>query len=142
MTLLKEYKVFITHGYANHSDYDRLAEMLLGIPSLNIIMISAPESIKYRSMNKEKREEEIRKQIRPANCIFALDSIYIENSEWVQYELKCAASTKKPIIGIRQLRSKIISKPIENVAVEILGWNEDEITRAIKEYSIRPMLIN
>ncbi len=142
MTLLREYKIFITHGYEGHPDYDRLAEILDGISSLNISLLSVPVSYKYRSMNKEKREEEIRKQIRPANCVFALDSICIESGDWVRYELKCAASAKKPIIGIRQLRSKGISKAIENVAIEILGWNESELERTIKENSIRPMILS
>lgn len=142
MTLLREYRIFITHGYESHPDYDRLAEMLNGISSLNIVLSSVPANYKYRSMNKEKREEEIRKQIRPANCVLALDSICLESGEWVQYELKCAASAKKPIIGIRQLRSKGISKAIESVAIEILGWNEAELERAIKENSVRPMILS
>jgi len=142
VTLLKEYKIFISHGYESHSDYDRLADLLGGILSINVSIISQPVSLKYRSMNKEKREEEIRKQVRPANCVFILDSIYNENKDWAQYALKVAASMKKPIIGLRQLKSKNISREIENMSVEVLGWNENEIERAIKEHSIRPSIIS
>ncbi len=134
--LLANYRLFVSHYFSSHDDHDRLVELLERVKTFRYSIISIPEDFKYRKMSKTNLEEEIRRQMKPANGVLVLDSVYLANPGWVQFELNQAVFAKKPIIGIRQLRTKEISKAISSVADETVGWNEEVLIAAIKSLSV------
>lgn len=136
MVLRSAYKIFISHGFKENEDYKRLTMLLDDCGLLSYTCSSEPTSYKYRTMSKSQFEEQIRNQIKPANCFIALDETYWLSKEWVEYELKIAGKLGIPIIGLKKWKSKDISDTIESYSKIILGWNIDTIISTIKSYSI------
>lgn len=134
--LLHNYKLFISHGFSEHDDYGRLTELLDSVTSFGYSLFSVPMDFKYRKMTKENLEETVRRQIKPVNCVLILDSIYLANPDWVSFEIKQALFAKKPIIGVRQLRTKEISSSIAKAADIVVGWNPELLVAGIKDHAV------
>ena len=134
--LLHDYKLFISHGFEEHDDYGRLTELLDSVTSFGYTLCSVPKDFKYRKMTKENLEETVKRQLKPVNCVLILDSVYLAHPQWVSFQIKQAVFAKKPIIGIRQLRTKDISSAIGNVADEVVGWNPELLVKTIKDCAV------
>ena len=127
------YKIFITHGFKDHEDYARLVDLLEEYKPVTYTVTSVPSSYKYRGMSKTQLEDQLRAQIKAANCFIALDGVFESSEEWVEYELKAAGKLGVPIIAIRKWKSKDISGEVESFAKTVTGWNIDSIADALRK---------
>ena len=111
-------------------------KLLDSVTSFGYTLCSVPKDFKYRKMTKENLEETVKRQLKPVNCVLILDSVYLAHPQWVSFQIKQAVFAKKPIIGIRQLRTKDISSAIGNVADEVVGWNPELLVKTIKDCAV------
>lgn len=135
MPPIKTFKIFISHAFKADADYSRFIELLESYFTYPYAVVSAPEDLKFKKLDKGGRERELRGQIRSANCFIALDSLYMDGNEWARYELEFAVSIGTPVLALRRWKSKEISVLLSNVAGAELGWNPDNIAMAILERS-------
>jgi nucleoside 2-deoxyribosyltransferase len=133
--IIKSYRIFVSHAFKVSEDYARLSEMIDSSFSLPYSLSSVPADMKYRKMNKLALEGELRRQIAQANCFVALDSLYQADDGWARYELEYAVKTGKPILAIRERKSKDLSSILENASDEVLGWNQEAIMASIQRIS-------
>jgi hypothetical protein len=127
------YKIFISHGFKEHEDYARFVELLEEYKPVTYTITSVPTSYKYRGMSKSQLEEQLRAQIKAANCFIALDSVHESSEEWLEYELKAAGKLGVPIVAIKKWKSRDISSEVEGFAKIVSGWNIDSIADALKQ---------
>ncbi len=130
------YRLFISHAWRYHDDYDRIIRMLDNAGYFSYSNYSVPVNDKFGKMAKTELEEELRGQIRPVGCVLALAGVYMSYSDWIQFELDFSVSKNKPIIGIKPWGQTNVSTAVSSVAKEIVGWNTDSIVSAIRRYSI------
>ncbi len=140
MPELKTYDVFISHAWDHHEEYQRLAEMLEGANLFKWRNFSVPEDCPVVDPEDQTGKKEIieclDKQIRPANVVLILGGMYVAYSHWIQQEIKIAASYGKPIIGIYPWGHQKMPLTIQEVAVELVGWNTHSIVEAIRKNSL------
>jgi hypothetical protein len=136
MPYLSTYRLFISHAWDYHDDYNRLINLLDEANYFKYANYSVPKDDKFEKMTKEQLKEEIREQIRPVNCFIALAGVYMSYSEWIQFELDFAVSIGKPIVGIKPWGNTNVSKAVSDVAKVVVNWNTDSIVEAIRKYSI------
>jgi hypothetical protein len=136
MPYLSTYRLFISHAWDYHDDYNRLVHLLDEASLFNYTNYSVPKDDKFGRMTKAELKEELRQQIRPVNCFLALGGVYMSYSDWIQFELDFAVSLGKPIVGIKPWGNTNVSTAVSSVAKEVVGWNTDSIVEAIRKYSI------
>ena len=135
MPLLREYRIFISHAWQYHSDYDRLIRLLNEAPNFRYRNYSVPRHDPLHVRSKEELKEELRQQIRPVQVVLILSGMYVDYSEWIQFEMDYAHQLEKPIIGIKPWGSERIPRPVQEKVVEIVGWNTRSIVDAIRRYA-------
>jgi len=137
---LKTYNIFISHAWKYSDDYNRLVKLLdeslwflwrnYSDPSHDPII--DPNT----NLGKEKLKKELDEQIRPVNCVIVISGMYVAYRYWIQTEIDIAISYGKPIIGVKPWGQQRIPKEVQDVAVEMVGWNAESIISAIRRHSI------
>jgi hypothetical protein len=78
-------------------------------------------------------EEELRQQIRPAQCVVVLAGMYAAHSDWIQFEIDFAQSLGKPILGIIPWGAERTPISVSLAANKMVGWNASTIVSGIRE---------
>lgn len=93
---------------------------------------SVPEHDQLDSENDEELEHDLTAQIKPASCIIILAGMYVNYSDWIEYEINEAVRMKKYIIGVRPWGQEKIPEIISKNANAMVWWNKNSILDAIK----------
>lgn len=140
MPALKTYDLFISHAWKYNDHYYRLVKLLKDAPLFTCRNYSVPKSdpvIDPKSdAGKKKLIAELKKQIKPVNCVLILSGMYVAYSDWIQIEIDIALGLKKPIVGIRPWGQTMVPSAVQNSAKSVVGWNTSSIVDAIRSYSI------
>jgi len=75
----------------------------------------------------------IRSQIYPVDVVLILSSMYLKNSQWIQFGIDVALSYNKPIVGIKPWSNSEIPDVIKKYANDIVGWNTSSLVYAISK---------
>jgi len=81
-------------------------------------------------------KKELDEQIRPVNCVIVISGMYVAYRYWIQTEIDIATSYGKPIIGIKPWGQERIPQAVQDVAVEMVGWNTDSIVSAVRRHAL------
>ena len=125
-------RLFVVHTFSDHPDYLRVFEYLESSPNFFYINCSAPQSVPPAG-GKEALKDEYRKQIRNTEVVIVPAGIYIDNHDWVTYQMDAAQAINIPLVviqpfgGTAQLPEKLAER-----AGEIVGWNERNIVDAVR----------
>ena len=125
-------RVFVTHSFSDHVDYHRVFEYLEAASNFFYVNCSAPDSVPATG-GKEALKEELRNQIKSAEVVLVLSSLYAEHRDWITYQLDAAQALDLPIIalepfgGVGQIPAEIAKR-----AAETVGWNERSIVDAAR----------
>ena len=132
MSAKKPIRVFVTHCFASHPDYHRVFEYIES--TANFFYRTAASRITLRKGGgKEALKEEYRTQLKTAEVVIVLSSLYVENEYWTTYQMDAAQASNLPLIALGFFGSAAkVPAEIAKRAAEIVDWNERLIADAVR----------
>ncbi len=125
-------RVYVTHTFSDCPDYHRVFEYLESSPNFFYVNCGAPDHPPQAS-GKEAIRDELRTQIKGAEVVVILGSLYADNREWIDYQMDVAQAFDLPLValapfgGVAPLPERIAKRADEKVE-----WNEREIVDALR----------
>ena len=122
-------RIFVTHAFAGHPDYHRVFEYLESAANFfyRELQRAGPSPA---AGGKEALKEEYRTQMKQAEVVIVLSSLYRENEYWVTYQMDAAQASN--FRSSRSCRSAATRNPrtrSSNAPQRSMEWNEREIAR-------------
>ncbi|MCC7330295.1 MAG: hypothetical protein IT484_09120 [Gammaproteobacteria bacterium] len=123
-------RVFVVHAFAEHPDYMKVFEYLESRPNFYYQNCARPDA---RAGSGESMQDELRRQIEPAEIVILPVTLFAINPVLVTFEVDTAMALKKPVLAIKSFGETIaIKKSLLDKADDIVEWNNRSITEAIK----------
>lgn len=124
--------VFATHTFEESFDYLRVFEFLEGLDRFFYINVSKPENIPG-SGGLQAIKDELIEQIKAAEAVFVLSSVYEDKPDLVKFMMDVAEANQTNMIAIRPFGSGAETPPemIERCQ-ENIGWNDREMADALR----------
>jgi len=125
-------RVFVTHAFASNADYHRVFEYLEAVPNFFYRNVSVPDQLP-QATGKEALKEEYRVQLKTAEVVVVLTSLYLENEYWTAYQMDAAQATNLPLVVMEPfgVNAKVPAELVKRAA-EVIGWNERLIVDAVR----------
>jgi hypothetical protein len=126
-------RVFVTHAFASHPDYHRVFEYMESTANFFYHNCSVPDHAPATG-GKEALKEEYRTQLKTAEVVIVLTSLYLENEFWVTYQMDAAQAASIPLValGLFGNAAKLPAEIVKRVS-EIVDWNERQIVDAVRQ---------
>lgn len=125
-------RIFVTHAFASNPDYHRVFEYLESSPNFFYLNCSSPDHPPSGG-GKEAIKEEYRTQMKNAEVVVVLSSLYIENEYWVTYQMDVAQASNLPLVALGVFGGKAeVPTEVSKRAAEVVDWNEREIVDAVR----------
>ena len=138
MPALHTYRIFISHAWRYNDDYYRLVNLLDNAPNFTYANYSVPNHDPLDANNATRLREALRRQIRPVEVVVIIAGMYVNHSDWIQFEMDYAAELGKPMIGVRPWGGERTPQAVANAVDELVGWNTTSIVEAIRRYARQP----
>ena len=132
MPYLHNYRLFISHAWRYSDGYRRVCQMLRDAPNFVWSNYSVPEDKAFERMIKADLQQQLRYQINPAQCVIILAGMYINHSDWIQFEINHAKAQGKPIVGIVPWGGQRVPIAVQDAADEIVAWQTSSLIAAIR----------
>ena len=125
-------RVFATHNFEESDDYLRVFEFLESVERFYYLNVSKPENLPSTG-GPQALKEEIISQIKAAEAMFVLSSVYQQNRDLVNFMMKVAEANKINMIAVKPFGS-IQETPAELVerCAESIEWNDREMVDSLK----------
>jgi hypothetical protein len=128
-------RIFVTHTFSDHPDYHRVFEYLESSSNFFYKNCSATGEAPPAG-GKEAIKETLLAQIRAAEIVVVVSSMYSESREWVTFQMDAAQAADLPIIAMAPFgRSGRVPDEVVGRAAEIVEWNERLIVDAIRKHA-------
>jgi hypothetical protein len=125
-------RVFVTHCFASHPDYLRVYEYMESTSNFFYRNCSVPDH-PPQGGGKEALKEEYRTQLKAAEVVIVLSTLYVENEYWTTYQMDAAQASNLPLIGLGFFGNVAKVPPeIAKRAAEMVDWNERQIVDAVR----------
>jgi len=126
-------RVYVTHSFASNSDYHRVFEYLEAVPNFFYRNCSVPDHPPTTG-GKEALKEEYRTQMKMAEVVIVLSSLYVENEFWTSYQMDAAQASSLPLIVMEPfgVNAKVPAELAKRAAA-VVGWNERLIVDAVRK---------
>jgi hypothetical protein len=126
-------RVFVTHVFTDHSDYHRVFEYLESSTNFFYKNCSDPTAVPLTG-GRETKKEALLTQIRAAEVVVVVSSMYSETREWIAFQMDAAQAASLPIIALEPFGGKgNIAAEVKARAAEIVPWNERVIVDALRK---------
>lgn len=132
MPYLHDHKLFISHAWKYSERYKRAISFLNDASNFKWSNFSVPEDDAFEGMTTDQLAEQIRRQIRPVQCVVIVSGMYVNQSGWIQFEMDFAKQLSKPILGIRRWGEQRTPQSVVDCADEMVNWNSASIVAAIR----------
>ena len=131
MTETQPIRVFVAHSFDESDDYLRVFEYLESVENFYYINCAKPDNVPAGSA--EALKEELLAQIKDAEVVLMLATLYEREHDWGKYIIDCAKANSLPVIAIRAFgETVVLGDELSTSADVIVDWNEREIVDAIK----------
>jgi hypothetical protein len=125
-------RVFVTHAFASHPDYHRVFEYLESSPNFFYRNCSVPDHPPAAG-GKEALKEEYRTQLKSAEVVVVLSSLYLENEYWTTYQMDAAQANNLPLVVMEPFGVSMKVPPeLAKRGAEVIGWDGRLIVDAIR----------
>lgn len=125
-------RIFVTHAFSAHDDYLRVFEYLEAASNFFYLNTSAPDRAPAMG-GKEALRDELRKQIKAAEVVLVTSSLFLDNRDWVTYQMDAAQAMNLPLVAVEPFGGiDKIPAEVEKRAAESVGWNERSIVDAVR----------
>ncbi len=126
-------RLFVTHAFSSHPDYHRVFEYLESSPNFFYRNCSVPDHMPATG-GKEALKEEYRTQLKTAEVVVVLSSLYVENEYWTVYQMDVAQANNLPLVAMEPFGvSAKVPAEIRKRAAEVIGWNERVMVDTIRQ---------
>ncbi|OSQ37212.1 TIR domain-containing protein [Thalassospira mesophila] len=136
MPALTKYQLFISHSWKYSERYTSMISLLDTASNFNYTNYSVPEDKAFDKMAKAELKKELTQQISPAQAIIIIGGMYINHSEWLQYEINEAIRMGKPILGVRPRGAKTMPLAVQSAATEVVNWSTASIVAGIRKIAL------
>lgn len=126
------YRLFISHSWEYSERYLAMVRLLDSAPFFSYANYSIPETKAFGMMVQSRMQEELRQQIRPAQCVIILGGMWYYHSDWIGFEVAFAKSLKKPILGVRPRGAKVMPRAVSEVSDVVVNWSSVSVIPAIR----------
>jgi len=129
-------RVFATHSFEESDDYLRVFEFLESVDRFYYLNVSKPENLPTIGGGQAIKEELI-KQIKSAEAMFVIASVYKQNRELVNFMMKVAEANKismiviKPFGGVQETPPELVERCAESIE-----WNDRELADSLKRQAL------
>ena len=124
-------RLFVTHAWEMSDDYLRVFEYLESARNFFYRNSSTPEQ--RPTGDKEAQRESLRRQIKPAEAVVALSSLYDTHQELLTFQLLFAQASHKPVVLMKPFGArKEVPRAILDLANEVVEWDERALVDAIR----------
>lgn len=138
----KTYNIFISHSWAYGDAYDKLTSLLKQKPNFYFNDYSVPKDnpIHYAPTDYQLFQA-IQERVNNSEVVLVMAGVYSTYSKWINLEIKAAKGQSgffgisKPIIAVEPWGSEKTSQVVKDNATEIVKWNSDSITNAIRRWA-------
>ena len=125
-------RIYVTHAFASHPDYHRVFEYLEALPNFFYRNCSVPDHLPS-TPGREGLKEEYRTQLKTAEVVVVLSSLYLENEFWATYQMDAAQASNLPLVALEPFGVSVKVPPeVAKRAAEVVGWNERLIADAVR----------
>lgn len=125
-------RLYVTHSFASNADYHRVFEYLEALPNFFYRNCSVPDHLPSVP-GREGLKEEYRTQLKTAEVVIVLCSLYIENEFWTTYQMDAAQAANLPLVAIEPFGVNVkVPAEVAKRAAEVVGWNERLIIDAVR----------
>lgn len=125
-------RLFVTHAFASHADYHRVFEYFEATPNFFYRNCSVPDHPPATG-GKEALKEEYRKQLKTAEVVIVLSSLYAENEYWTTYQMNAAEASNLPLVAVEPFGGSLkVPAEVAKRAAEVVGWNDRQMVDAIR----------
>ena len=125
-------RVFVTHAFQETDDYLRVFEFLESVDRFYYINVSRPDNIP-ESGGIDAIKEELIAQIKEAEAVIVLPSLYEEKESLARFLMDAADANLKPMIAIRPFGGMLETpQAVTERVKEHIEWNDREIVDALK----------
>ncbi len=125
-------RVFVTHTFSENEDYLRVFEFLESVDRFFYLNVSKPENVPAAG-GMEAIKDELIGQIKQAEAVIVLPSVFEQKSDLVRYMMDVAAANDIGMIAIRPFGGLMDTPPdVVGRVQEHIDWNDREIVDALK----------
>ena len=124
-------RLFVTHMFSEHPDYARVFDYL---ESANNFFYSNCGNVDAMppSGGKEAIRSVLREQIRNAEALILISSMYQENRDLIDFEINTAKAADIPVIGLEPFGGGKMPEAVAAFCDEMVGWNERVMVDALR----------
>jgi hypothetical protein len=128
-------RVFVTHVFTDHPDYHRVFEYLESSTNFFYKNCSDPSAVPPAG-SKDGKKELLLAQIRAAEVVLLVSSMYSEVRDWIAYQMDAAQAASLPIVALEPFGGKgNIAAEVKARAAEIVPWNERVMVDALRKHA-------
>ena len=125
-------RLFVTHAFEETDDYLRVFEFLESVDRFFYLNVSKPDNVPT-SGGIEAIKEELIAQIKEAEAVIVLPSLYEDKESLARFLMDAADANMKPMIAIRPFGALLETpQAVVERAREHIEWNEREIVDALR----------
>lgn len=121
---LKEYQLFISHNGEGDEEYLTFIRKLIEAPDFQWQDHGLPG---------ENSKDELQQQIEPADVVIILTGLYSKHHDLICDQVDIARKLNKSIVLIRPYGLEEVPSELEEIAVDVVGWNRVCIVKTIQE---------
>ena len=125
-------RIFISHRWS-YSEYDKLKEWLDTAPYYSFADCSISVDKKLEGLNDSELADAIAEHIRQCSVFIVPTAMYVNYSNWIQFEIETAVKMNKPILAVTPWGQEKESQIVKDNATKIVGWNQNSVINGIKE---------
>jgi hypothetical protein len=125
-------RVFVTHVFTEHPDYMRVFEYLESVSNFFYVNCSRIEDLPEAG-GKEAIKEKLLEQIRQAEVVVVISSMYSENRDWITFQMDADQAAELPLVALEPFgTSGQVPAEVAGRASEVVGWNDRMMVDALK----------
>ena len=136
MPELKNYRLLISHSWDYPEQYEKVEQWLDETKWFAWTNESIPLEKALPPMKKAELKERISNRIRLCNAVIILSGMYVDYSDWIEYEMDEAARMGKPIIGLKPWGQQRVPAEVQEKATVMVGWNSQSLIDAIRNCAL------
>ena len=124
-------RIFVSHVFTDHPDYHRVFEYLES--STNFFYKNCSDPKLPAAAGKETKQELLLAQIRAAEVVLIVSSMYSEVRDWIAFQMDAAQAASLPIVALEPFGGGKIPAEVKARAAEVVPWNERTMVDALRK---------